>query len=70
MHERRHRCQTQRDLRATRLLNKITVDHHRAALALWNYPERSAKWIGMATRDSVADRILIGLRIAGTNGMT
>jgi hypothetical protein len=50
---------------------KITVDHHRAALALWNYSERSAKWIfGMATGDSVADRILIGLRIAGTNGMT
>jgi Protein of unknown function (DUF3987) len=50
---------------------KITVEHHRAALALWNYCERSAKWIfGTATGDTNADRILIALRAAGREGLT
>jgi hypothetical protein len=49
----------------------ISVDHHRAALALWNYCERSARWIfGTATGNHYADRILIGLGFAGSNGMT
>jgi len=49
----------------------ITLDHHRAALAVWNYCERSAKWIfSTATGNSRADRILMGLRIAGKSGMT
>jgi hypothetical protein len=49
----------------------IDVDHHRAALALWNYCERSAKWIfSTATGDSRADRILIALRGVGSSGMT
>jgi hypothetical protein len=49
----------------------IEVDHHRAALALWNYCERSAKWIfATATGDSHADRILIALRVAGSEGLT
>jgi CHC2 zinc finger len=50
---------------------EINVDHHRAALALWNYCDRSAKWIfATATGDSRADRILLALRVAGGNGMT
>src|SRR4029453_5373573 len=24
---------------------KITADHHRAAMAIWNYAERSVRWI-------------------------
>jgi hypothetical protein len=49
----------------------IEVDHHRAALALWNYCERSAKWIfSTSTGDSHADRILSALRMAGKTGMT
>jgi hypothetical protein len=51
--------------------DKITVDHHRAALALWNYCERSARWIfNTVTGDPRADRILIALRIAGSDGLT
>jgi hypothetical protein len=50
---------------------KIKVEHHRAALALWNYCDRSAQWIFSAiTGNSRADRILRALRIAGVNGMT
>ena len=50
---------------------KIKVEHHRAALAVWNYCDRSAQWIFSTTTGSGrADRILRALRIAGTNGMT
>jgi hypothetical protein len=50
---------------------KIQAEHHRAALALWNYCERSAKWIfSTATGDSRADRILLALRMTGATGMT
>jgi DNA replicative helicase MCM subunit Mcm2 (Cdc46/Mcm family) len=50
---------------------KIEVEHHRAALALWNYCERSARWIFTAyTGDIRADRILLALRLAGGAGMT
>ena len=50
---------------------KISVNHHRAALALWNYAERSARWIfGTATGDPNADRILSALRAAGKEGLT
>ena len=49
----------------------IRPEHHRAALAVWNYCDRSARWIfGTATGDSNADRILIALRAAGSSGMT
>jgi hypothetical protein len=50
---------------------KIKVEHHRAALALWNYCDRSAQWIfSTTTGNSRADRILRALRVAGTNGIT
>jgi hypothetical protein len=49
----------------------IGLDHHRAAMALWNYAEQSARWIfGAVTGDQQADRILAALRAAGRNGMT
>ena len=52
-------------------LTTISVDHHRAALALWNYCERSAQWIfSTATGDRSADRILVALRLASATGMT
>src|SRR5260370_34836336 len=45
--------------------------HHRAALAVWGYCDRSAKWIfSTSTGDSRADKILFALRKAGTAGMT
>jgi hypothetical protein len=50
---------------------RIDVEHHRAALALWNYCETSARWIfGMVTGDPRADRILTALRATDRNGMT
>jgi hypothetical protein len=50
---------------------KIEVEHHQAALALWNYCDRSAKWIfATSTGNSHADRILSALRAAGKTGMT
>ena len=50
---------------------KIEVGHHQAALALWNYCDRSARWIfATATGDPRADRILSALRTAGSMGMT
>jgi Protein of unknown function (DUF3987) len=50
---------------------KIEVEHHRAALALWNYCGRSANWIfSTSTGDPRADKILFALRIAGATGMT
>jgi 5S rRNA maturation endonuclease (ribonuclease M5) len=49
----------------------IQAEHHRAALALWNYCDRSAKWIfATATGDTHADRILLALRVAGSEGLT
>lgn len=49
----------------------IEVEHHRAALALWNYCDRSARWIFQtATGDSRADRILLALQAAGRTSMT
>jgi hypothetical protein len=49
----------------------IEVDHHRAALALWNYCDRSARWIfGTATGNNHADRILLALQAVGSSGMT
>lgn len=46
--------------------SKIKVVHLRAALAVWQYCEDSAKYIfGMTLGDKVADAILAGLRAAG-----
>jgi Protein of unknown function (DUF3987) len=48
----------------------IRAEHHRAAMALWNYSERSSRWIfGTNTGDRNADKILVALRHA-PNGMT
>jgi hypothetical protein len=50
---------------------EIGVEHQRAALALWNYSDRSARWIfSTATGDNRADRILHALRAKGPDGMT
>jgi hypothetical protein len=50
---------------------KIEAEHHRAALALWNYCDRSAKWIfSTTTGDNRADRILFALQVAGKTGLT
>src|SRR5205814_4726395 len=55
------------------LLDKSRVirpEHLNAALALWDYCERSARWIfGTGTGDRSADKILRALRHA-ENGMT
>jgi hypothetical protein len=49
---------------------QIDAVHLRAALALWNYCEASARYIfGDFTGDSLADNILRALRTAGTDGM-
>jgi hypothetical protein len=41
------------------------------AVAVWNFSERSARWIfGSATGDPNADRILSALRAAGREGLT
>jgi len=48
----------------------IRPAHHRAAMALWSYCERSCRWIfGTSTGDRNADKILVALRHA-QNGMT
>jgi len=48
----------------------IRQAHLEAALALWEYAERSALWIfGDRTGDEVADRILTALRGAGEEGL-
>ncbi len=48
----------------------IEVNHLRAALALWDYCDRSARWIfGTWTGSPDADRILSALRKAGAYGM-
>jgi hypothetical protein len=55
------------------LLDKSRVirpEHHEAAMALWDYCERSAKWIfGTGTGDRNADKVLRALRYA-KNGLT
>jgi hypothetical protein len=53
------------------LSTKIRLEHLRGALALWDYSERSARWIfGTSTGDKNADRIFFALRQAGSVGMT
>jgi len=48
----------------------IDVPHLKAAYALWQYAEESARYIfGDATGDHIADRILAALRDAGPEGM-
>ena len=50
--------------------NVIHPQHHHAAMALWDYSERSAGWIfGTYTGDKNADKIIAALRAAGV-GMT
>src|SRR5262245_12374199 len=50
---------------------QIDVAHIKAALALWNYCEASARYIfGDYTGDVLADGILRALRNAGTTGMS
>jgi hypothetical protein len=45
---------------------KIEDEHQRAALLLWSYCDRCARWIfATATGDSRADRILSALRVVG-----
>lgn len=45
--------------------------HHHAAMALWDYCERSAQWIfGTFTGDRNADRIFSALQQAGSIGLT
>jgi hypothetical protein len=51
--------------------HEIEREHLLAALALWDYAEKSARYIfGDATGDPVADQILNALRAAGKDGMT
>jgi hypothetical protein len=50
---------------------EIQGEHLLAALALWDYSEKSARYVfGDATGDPVADQILEALRAAGKDGMT
>jgi hypothetical protein len=51
--------------------HEIEREHLLAALALWDYAEKSALYIfGDATGDAVADQIFSALRAAGKDGMT
>ena len=51
--------------------HEIEREHLLAALALWDYSEKSARYVfGDATGDPVADQILESLRAAGWEGMT
>jgi hypothetical protein len=51
--------------------HEIEQEHLLAALALWDYSEKSARYIfGDATGDAVADQIFNALRVAGKDGMT
>ena len=51
--------------------HEIEREHLLAALALWDYSEKSARYIfGDATGDPVADQIFNALRAAGKDGMT
>jgi hypothetical protein len=50
--------------------NVIKVEHLKAALALWDYSERSAQWIfETGTGNKNADRILAALKAAGEKGL-
>jgi len=50
---------------------EVDEDHLKAALAVWDYAEQSARYIfGSALGDRVADEILRALRAAGKEGMT
>ena len=50
---------------------EIDADHLLAALALWDYAEKSARYVfGDATGDPVADQILEALRASRGEGMT
>lgn len=50
---------------------EVRPDHLEAALALWEYAERSARWVfGERTGDPVADAILGALRAAGPQGLS
>lgn len=49
----------------------VGVEHLRAALALWEYCERSARWVfGAATGNRDADAILAALTAVGAAGLT
>jgi hypothetical protein len=49
----------------------IRAEHLRAALALWDYAERSCAWIfGESTGNRDADELLEALRAAGDKGMS
>jgi hypothetical protein len=51
--------------------HEIEREHLLAALALWDYSEKSAQYIfGDATGDPIADQILSALRAVGKDGMT
>ena len=51
--------------------NRISVDHLKAALALWNYSVRCCVFIfGEGVGDPIADRILRELKKAGEEGIT
>jgi hypothetical protein len=51
--------------------NVIMVNHLKAALALWDYCERSASWVFEAgTGNKNSDRILAALRVASEKGLT
>jgi DNA replicative helicase MCM subunit Mcm2 (Cdc46/Mcm family) len=51
--------------------NTVGVEHLEAALALWDYSERSAAWIfETGTGNKNADRILAALKAAGQNSLT
>ena len=51
--------------------DKIRLEHLRAALAVWNYCDASARFIwGDALGDPTADEILRALRAAGADGLT
>jgi hypothetical protein len=50
---------------------EIDADHPLAALALWDYAEKSARYVfGDATGDPVADRLLEALRASRGEGIT
>jgi DNA replicative helicase MCM subunit Mcm2 (Cdc46/Mcm family) len=49
----------------------VEVAHLRAALALWDYCERSTRWIfESGTGNKNADKILAALKAAGQKGLT
>ncbi len=51
--------------------DQIRAEHLRAALAVWEYCEASARFVfGTAVGDPVADDLLRAIRSSGANGMT